>query len=156
MTLLALDLGSKLGWAVAYGRADEQPADILHGTIEFRPGRHEGGGMQWLRFRKWLTEMHEQHGPVEAVHYEEVRAHKGTAAAHIYGGFLATLTAWCEAKEVPYQGIPVGTIKRTWTGKGNSNKEAMIAEARKRGFNPETDNDADALALLHCVMETTA
>ncbi len=150
MSILALDLGSKLGWAVSFG-----PADILHGTIEFRPGRHEGGGMQWLRFRKWLTEMHDEHGPIEAVYFEEVRRHAGTTAAHVYGGFLAHLTAWCEARQpkVPYQGIPVGTIKRAWTGKGNANKDVMIAEAKARGFNPKTDNDADALALLHCVLD---
>jgi Holliday junction resolvasome RuvABC endonuclease subunit len=148
MIILALDLGSRLGWALGYG-----PGDIHHGIIEFRPGRHEGGGMQWVRFRKWLLEMHEQHGPLDAVHFEEVRAHKGTAAAHIYGGFLATLTAWCEAKSVPYQGVPVGTIKRHATGKGNSNKAAMIAAMQAKGFRPTDDNDADALALLLCVMD---
>lgn len=150
MTILALDLGSKLGWAVSFG-----PDDISHGTIEFRPGRHEGGGMQWLRFRKWLTEMHDEHGPIEAVYFEEVHRHAGTIAAHVYGGFLAHLTAWCEGRQpkVPYQGIPVGTIKKAWTGKGNANKDAMIAEAKARGFNPKTDNDADALALLHCVLD---
>lgn len=148
MTILALDLGSRLGWAVSYG-----PGDINHGTIEFRPGRHEGGGMQWVRFRKWLTEMHDQHGPVEAVYFEEVRRHIGTTAAHVYGGFLATLTAWCEARSVPYQGVPVGTIKRHATGKGNANKDAMIAAMEAKGFKPTDDNDADAIALLLCVID---
>jgi Holliday junction resolvasome RuvABC endonuclease subunit len=151
MSILALDLGSRLGWAVGYG-----PGDIQHGVIEFRAGRHEGGGMQWLRFKKWLREMHDQHGPVDAVYFESVAAHKGTAAAHIYGGFLATLTAWCEASEIPYQGIPVGTIKRHATGKGNANKDAVIAAIRAKGFAPTDDNDADALALLMCMMDERA
>jgi len=149
MSILALDLGTKLGWAVSFG-GDEPP---LHGTTEFRTGRYEGGGMRWLRFRKWLQGLHDEHGPLTAVYFEEVRAHKGTDAAHIYGGFLAQLTAWCEQREVPYQGIPVGTIKKHATGKGNSNKEAMLAAMRAKGFEPETDNDADALALLLCVMD---
>jgi len=149
MSILALDLGTKLGWAVSFG-ADEPP---LHGTTEFRTGRYEGGGMRWLRFRKWLQGLHDEHGPITALYFEEVRAHKGTDAAHIYGGFLAQLTAWCEQREVPYQGIPVGTIKKHATGKGNSNKEAMLAAMRAKGFEPETDNDADALALLLCVMD---
>lgn len=147
MTLLALDLGTKLGWAVAFG-----PGDILHGTVEFRVGRHESAGHRWIRFRKWLEEIADGHGPLEVVYYEEVRAHKGVDAAHMYGGFVANLQAWCVKRGVEYAGIPVGEIKRTWTGKGNAGKPAMIAEARKRGFTPETDNDADALALLHCVM----
>lgn len=148
MTVLALDLGTKLGWAVSFG-----PNDILHGTAEFRPGRFEGGGMRWLRFRKWLDGMADNHGPVEAVYFEEVRAHKGVDAAHLYGGFLSQLTAWCEKRQVPYQGIPVATIKRAATGKGNSGKPAMIAAMKAKGFTPETDNDADALALLFCVLK---
>lgn len=151
MSVLALDLGSKLGWAVAFA-----PGDVLHGTIEFRTGRYEGGGMRWLRFRKWLQTMHDEHGPVEAIFFEEVRAHKGVDAAHLYGGFLAQLTAWCEQRQVPYKGIPVGTIKKHATGKGNANKLAMMLAMREKGFSPRDDNDADALALLLCVMDVRA
>jgi Holliday junction resolvasome RuvABC endonuclease subunit len=71
----------------------------------------------------------------------------------MYGGFLAHLTAWCEQHQIPYDGIPVGTIKKHATGKGNSNKAAMIAAMKAKGFKPETDNDADALALLLCVID---
>ncbi len=148
MTLLALDLGQTLGWAVSFGSND-----VLHGTVEFRPGRFEGGGMVWLRFRTWLNVMHEEHGPIDAVYFEEVVGLRGQSAARVFGGFLATLTAWCESKNIPYQGIPVGTVKKHATGKGNANKNAMIAAARKRGYEPETDNDADALAVLYCAMD---
>jgi Holliday junction resolvasome RuvABC endonuclease subunit len=148
MTVLALDLGTNLGWAVSYG-----PNDILHGTIEFRTGRYEGGGMRWLRFRTWLRGMHDEHGPIDAIYFEEVRAHKGVDAAHIYGGFLAQLTAWCEQNEVPYQGISVGAIKKHATGKGNANKLAMMLAMREKGFTPRDDNDADALALLLLVLD---
>ena len=108
--------------------------------------------MRWLRFRKWLDGMADNHGALEAVYFEEVRRHVGTDAAHLYGGFLAELTAWCEKRGIPYQGIPVGTIKKAATGKGNANKDQMIAAMQAKGFSPETDNDADALALLLCVM----
>jgi Holliday junction resolvasome RuvABC endonuclease subunit len=143
MAILSLDLGTKLGWAIYFG-----PGDILHGTVEFRTGRFEGGGMKWLRFRKWLDEMADGHGPIEAIYFEEVRRHVATDAAHMYGGFLAHLTAWCEKREIPYQGTPVGTIKRHATGKGNANKQAMLDAIRGLGFSPDDDNDADAIALL--------
>ena len=42
----------------------------------------------------------------------------------------------------------MGTIKKHATGKGNAGKAAMIAAARARGFAPQDDNEADALALL--------
>ena len=55
---------------------------------------------------------------------------------------------------VPYQGVPVGTIKRHATGKGNAPKVAMIAAARGRGYSPADDNEADAIALLLWALET--
>lgn len=142
-SLLALDLGSTLGWAVRL--AD---GTITSGTVTFRPGRFEGGGMGWLRFRRWLDSMAASAGPLGSIVFEEVRRHAGTTAAHVYGGFLAHLTAWCEGAGVPYQGVPVGTIKRFATGKGNAPKDAVIAAMRTRGFTPTDDNEADALALL--------
>ena len=44
--------------------------------------------------------------------------------------------------------MPVGTIKRHVTGKGNADKDAVIAAVRALGFDPADDNEADALALL--------
>jgi hypothetical protein len=142
-SLLALDLGSTLGWAVRL-----PDGTVTSGTATFRPGRFEGGGMGWLRFRRWLDSMASSAGPLGSIVFEEVRRHAGTTAAHVYGGFLAHLTAWCEGVGVPYQGVPVGTIKRFATGKGNAGKDAVIAAMRARGFAPADDNEADALALL--------
>ncbi len=105
--------------------------------------------MVFLRFRAWLQEVDETAGGVGAVYFEEVVAHRGVAAAHAYGGFLAHLTAWAEANRIPYAGVPVATIKRHVTGKGNADKAAVIAAVRALGFDPADDNEADALALLH-------
>jgi Holliday junction resolvasome RuvABC endonuclease subunit len=55
---------------------------------------------------------------------------------------------------VAYQGVPVGTVKRFATGKGNADKQAVLAAMRSRGFNPADDNEADALAILLWAMET--
>ena len=142
--ILALDLGQRTGWAVR-----NRDGAIASGVQEFRPGRFEGGGMIWLRFRLWLREVDETAGGVGVVVFEEVRRHLGTAAGHAYGGYLAHLTAWAEANRIPYQGVPVGTIKRHVTGKGNADKQAVIDAVRQLGFAPADDNEADALALLH-------
>ncbi|MCZ8278973.1 MAG: hypothetical protein O9313_11610, partial [Acetobacteraceae bacterium] len=53
-----------------------------------------------------------------------------------------------EEHAIAYQGVPVGTIKRYATGRGNADKAAMVAAMRARGFTPADDNEADALALL--------
>ena len=142
--ILALDLGQCTGWAVR-----NRDGAIASGTHEFRPGGFEGGGMIWLRFRSSLQEIDETSGGVGVVVFEEVRRHLGTTSAHVFGGFLAHLTAWAEANRIPYQGVPVGTIKRHVTGKGNADKQAVIEAVRRLGFAPSDDNEADALALLH-------
>ena len=148
-TVLALDLGTTTGWAL---RAHD--GLITSGTVSFRPSRYDGGGMRYLRFTNWLTELDELSGPIAAIWYEEVRRHAGTDAAHVYGGLMATLTAWAELRGVPYQGVPVGTIKRHAPGSGNAGKAAMIAATRARGFNPTDDNEADAIAILLWAIET--
>lgn len=145
---LALDLGTAMGWALR--GAD---GNIVSGTEAFRHDRWSGGGLRYLRFRHWLGEIATMTGGFGLVAYEEVRRHAGTDAAHVYGGFLATLTAWCEDHNVAYEGVPVGTIKRFVTGKGNANKLAVIDAVRARGFNPADDNEADAVALLLWAIE---
>ena len=143
-TILALDLRTHTGWALHH-----MDGTITSGTEHFKPQRFEGGGMRYLRFKRWLTEIKQVGDGIAAVYFEEVRRHAGVDAAHAYGGFLATLTAWCEHHQIPYQGVPVGTIKKHATGKGNAGKDEMLAAARARGFMPADDNEADALALLH-------
>lgn len=147
--ILALDLGTTTGWAMR-----TRNAVILSGTRHFRPNRFEGGGMRYLRFTGWLDDVVSHAGGLDAVLFEEVRAHAGTDAAHIYGGFLATLSSWCEHREIPYEGVPVATIKRHVTGKGNASKEAVTAAVRALGHHPEDDNEADAIALLRWAIDT--
>ena len=149
LAMLALDLGTITGFAL-------RGADgaITSGTAEFRLDRWQSGGMRFLRFKHWLTEIKHQAGGVDLVVYEQVRRHAGVDAAHAYGGWLAILTAWCDHHGIAYQGVPVGTIKRHVTGKGNADKAAVIAAIRARGFNPADDNEADALAILLWATET--
>ena len=144
MTILALDLGTQTGWALAC-----RDGSITSGSQSFKPQRFEGGGMRFLRFKRWLAELKDMAGGIDALHLEEVRRHVSTDAAHAYGGFLATLTAWCEHHQIPYQGVPVGTIKKHATGKGNASKDHVIAAMTAPGHAPADDNEADALALLH-------
>jgi hypothetical protein len=147
--LLALDLATVTGWALR-GR----DGAITSGTVSFRPSRYDGGGIRYVRFRAWVDSIAADGGAIAAIYHEEIRRHLSTDAAHVHGGLLATLTAWCEQRAIPYQGVPVGTIKRHVTGKGNADKAAVIAAIRARGFAPADDNEADALAILLWAIET--
>jgi hypothetical protein len=148
-TILALDLATTTGWALR--SADGQ---IVSGAVSFRPSRYDGGGIRYLRFRAWLDSTAQDTAGIGVIHYEEVRRHLSTDAAHVHGGLLATLTSWCEQRSIAYQGVPVGTIKRFIAGKGNADKAAVIAAVRDRGFRPADDNEADAIAILLWAIET--
>jgi len=142
-SILALDLGTTTGYAIG------KPDNVITGTWNLAPSRGDGGGMRFVKFRARLIELHAAVG-FEIVFYEEVRKHRGTAAAHVYGGLQAVLTAWCEENKIPYEAVPVGTIKKFATGKGNADKEAMKTAVRGWGYEPADDNEADAIALFHC------
>lgn len=146
MRTMGLDLGTKCGWAIA------SDGLMFSGTWDLSVGRFSGGGMRYLRFEKLLDEvLHSEAGEkIRAVYFEEVRRHAGTDAAHVYGGLMAILTAWCEKHHIAYQGVPVGTIKKCATGKGRADKQVMI-EAAKRAWpdqDIQDDNQADALWCL--------
>ena len=142
--ILALDLGSQLGWAVS-----TPDGNVYSGSVSFAPGKHGGHGGRFLAFVQFLIQTKQNHGGIDAVYYEDVKNHAGVLAAHAYGGFLAMLQTWCATnKGVRLYSFGVGQIKKAWTGKGNAKKETMIEEARRRGFVPKDDNHADALAIL--------
>ena len=147
--LLALDLGTTTGWAMAL-----PDGGIVSGTVSFKPGRYDGGGMRYVRFRAWLDGIADDTPDIAAIHFEEVRRHLSTDAAHVHGGLLAMLTAWCEQQSIAYQGVPVGPIKRFITGRGNADKAAVIDAIRARGYRPSDDNEADAIAILLWALET--
>ncbi|WP_375649398.1 crossover junction endodeoxyribonuclease RuvC [Bartonella sp. MU70NMGDW] len=147
-TILCLDLGTKTGWAIC--GAD---GHIISGVMNFHPRYFEVGGMHYLRFKRCLSEIKQTVDSIDAVYFEEVRRHNSTDAAHIYGDLLSTLTTWCEHHQIPYEGIPVGTIKKATTGKGNASKVKMIKAVCAKGHTPKDDNEADALAILYLMKE---
>lgn len=147
--ILSLDLGTTTGWAVR-----SKTGHVFTGTKKFEHGRYSGGGMRFLRFTQWLDEIQDMAGDISLIWFEEVRAHNGVDAAHVYGGLMGTLTAWCEFHGIPYEGVPVGVIKRHATGAGNAKKEEVIKSVKARGHDPKDDNEADAIALLYWGIET--
>uniref|UniRef100_A0A6M3JK13 Holliday junction resolvase RuvC n=1 Tax=viral metagenome TaxID=1070528 RepID=A0A6M3JK13_9ZZZZ len=138
MNILAIDPGTLCGYA---------KSPVESGTWDLRVKRDEGGGMRYIRLRNHLITAGEE---VELVVYEEVMRHLGTGAAHIYGGIVAIIQEHCEMHEIPYCGAPVGTVKKFATGKGNANKDAMVAAAQAKwpDIDIKDDNQADALWIL--------
>ena len=147
---LALDLGTKLGWAIRH--ADQR---IESGARDFSPERHEGDGLRFLRFRAWLHDTKlrleaggEQLGLIRYERVDFVPAYAGANAAHIYGGNWATVTMWAEHHGIPYEGVSPSTVKKAIAGNGHAKKPAIMEAIRKLGFSPATADEADALAVL--------
>jgi len=149
--VLALDLGTQCGWAVA-----TRDGKFSSGSDRFDPKRCGGAGKRWLSFREFLTARAREAGGIQAVYYEDVKNHAGVLAAHVYGGFLAVLELWCAANNIPLYGVGVGTIKKHATGRGNAKKPDMIAAAQAMGVRVVDDNQADAVALLAYALEQEA
>jgi crossover junction endodeoxyribonuclease RuvC len=155
MSVVGIDIGEACGWA-SLERAGDRWHRLGSGVWDLSQGRYEGGGIPFLRLERFLTDLITMVGPT-VVGFEEVRSHTrvnpktkqrffGVTAAHFYGGGMTTIETVCERLRLPYQGIPVGTIKKRATGKGNANKEAVQAAAEKYwDITCEDDNEADAL-----------
>lgn len=141
---LALDLGNETGWAT------DSSGIIESGSENFRSKRHEGAGMCFLKFRRWLDR---RRPLLSEVVFESVDFPQKTYSAHAYGGFAGTLMSWCEEYSIPYRGIPVRTIKKFISGKGNASKEKVMSSLKEKGFSFVNDNEADALAILLCSEE---
>jgi hypothetical protein len=145
--IMTFDLGTTTGYA------GKKPfGEVYFWSINFKPSKHESHGMRYTKFRRFLESMPD---PVDHVYYEAVRNHAGTDAAHMYGGYLAVLQMWCEQNGISYEGIPVATIKKTFTGEGNASKDLMIWTAQAHGFPVRDDNQADALGLLYYGLEAS-
>ena len=142
--VMAFDLGTQTGWAVWHYRK------FYTGHQSFSSNRFMGGGMRFLQFRFFVCELIEKYNP-QAIYYEEVRNHRGIDAAHIYGGFLGTLTATAEQLEIPYRGVPVGTWKKALTGNGRASKDDVM-RAVKYHKKVNTQDEADALGVLLSVL----
>lgn len=145
MTLLTLDLGTSLGFAIF------KDGRFMSGTKKL--GRYkERFGERFYEFRKWLLNIILKHG-IKSIYFERVYGHKGVEAAHCYGGFMYTLASVCFQHNILCIGLTVQAIKKFMTGKGNASKNEMIAAEKVKGFNPRTHDEADAIAVMLLAIE---
>lgn len=146
MIVLALDLGTRTGWALL--RADGR---VESGQERFPVKDGEGQGIRYVRFRRWLLDMKQAHPDLAELVYEQVMGHGAfqVIASHVYGGMQATLQAFGEHHQIAYRSIGVSTIKKQFAGHGKASKTDVIRQCEALGYRPASDNEADAIALLH-------
>lgn len=149
--ILAIDLGTKTGWA-----SIDRNGKIKSGVQDFKTTRFESVGMRYLKFKRWLSDINIALDGVDIIYFEAVRRHLGVDASHAYGAFMGQLMVWCEHHQIPYQGVPVGTIKKFACNHGGASKQDMITSAKNNGFDVETHDEADAIHILRYAISDVA
>jgi len=141
MNILALDLGTKTGWAISDGAS---------GVQSFKPRRGDSPGMRYLNLRAWLLRVYEV-SPFELVVYEQPH-HRGGYSTEVLVGMATQVQAWAAEHGVETTTRQSSEIKRYALGRGRGSKLAMMLACEKRfGFEPIDDNHSDALWLLSLV-----
>jgi len=149
VTILAVDPGTKTGWAHSCGTS---------GTWDLKVKKDESSGMRLIRLRGKLTEMKANVG-VTILAYEANRYSgqgKRGSAQVVQSEFQALIKVWCLDNAVEFSGLSSSEIKSFATGRGNASKQEMIDAAIKkwrRPFDEKDNNEVDALWLLEFAKE---
>jgi len=139
MKLLAIDPATECGWALE---------NDFYGTWDLSIRRDESAGMRLIRFRAKLKEIHAVES-LEVIGFERPGG-RNYSALMSHSKLQGIVETFCIDNGIEYRGYSAGEIKKFATGKGNSNKEAMIHAARiKLGYPGKNDNEADALWILN-------
>ena len=146
--ILALDLGTRCGWAMA---APTFAGSIEHRLLEsgvqiFDVKRGESPGMRYLRFRRWLEDI--TPSDCSLIAYENFHM-RGGAATEIAAGLVTRVQELCALRGIQHAAVHSASLKKFATGRGNADKAAMLAAVAQRWKAVESDDEADAIAVLY-------
>ncbi len=143
MKILAIDQASDCGWAISKD---------IYGTWDLKTRKDESIGMKLLRFRSKLKEVCDTE-KIDVIVYERVAGQFKASIIHA-AKLVAIIESYCEEHGIEYKAYSAKEIKSFATGKGNAGKPAMIAAAKEKyGYDGESDNEADALHILHLAQQ---
>ena len=146
--ILALDLGTKLGWALHLpaGRPSSGVFDLRKSNTH---------GERFSLVLGWLTAGFVAEMPIGSVLAIEEPGYLPSGAAYrmLCGIRAVALLVAYEHGWTPI-GVAPAELKKHATGKGNAKKPAMIAAAKRLTGRDMTDDEADAVLLLDYVRTT--
>lgn len=167
--VLGLDLGTSTGATYAWYSPGEPVVPGLirpehMGQWDLSAGPYDSGAIRFLRMRHFLEMIRPDLVVYEDVKFKPDASMAGSKSMHqivariatsseFLGALKATLATWCEEHQIPCSGYGIAVMKKRATGKGNANKEAMIAACNSifgsnldvQGYeNTGVDNIADS------------
>lgn len=174
--ILGIDLGTNCGYSFHFWRPG-QPACVLPqhmGQWDLSAGSYDSGAIRFVRLRQFLSAVRPDLVCYEDVKFDPPAISKMNAgaiiarvstASELLGAFKCTVCTWCEENDIPCTGFKITQVKKRATGKGNANKEAMIAACNEQFgsvLDPEgyessgVDNIADAAWICFMAQEQYA
>lgn len=142
MRILAIDPGSRCGWAL-YDTVTKE--FLVSGVWDLTPPRGCSPGVRYLKLRSRLVEVLDAFPGIGVVAVEAAH-HRGGAATEYAVGVVTHCQAWAAEHGVEVLQIRSTTVKRVATGRGNASKDEMIdaAEAMWKGVKFHSDDEVDA------------
>jgi Holliday junction resolvasome RuvABC endonuclease subunit len=146
MRLLAVDLGTKIGWSIWH---DGEFVTIGTKNLKNKTTEKIEDVTRRLRGFTFLSDIivsqSVTHVAVEGVNAATMR---GNRQRELHYGDRGVLELICGMRGVPLVYIPVGTAKKRLTGSGNAKKHHMIAHATQVvGKTIDDDNAADSVGV---------
>lgn len=141
-SILTLDLGATVGWA--HGFDLEQGGTAYYGTLKFDGDRPRRLSTLYNWAHKVCTMK-----VIDVVVYERPFC-RGMAATRSLWGMAGVVEAAATAAGAAVVDVELNRIKKYTGVKGRTKP---LDWARKKGYNIETDHEADALALLHYFLD---
>lgn len=144
MRVLAFDVATAFGWAV--GGPHPEPVrfgcDRLPGDV--------GDGRLMALWADRIADLVTEHEPTQlAVEKPFIHAKFQPMQVRRWYGMLAIvqLVAWRRDLPAPIE-VPSSSAKLFFTGSGKASKADVVAECRARGWAVESEDTADALAVM--------
>lgn len=148
LPVLALDIGTACGYAL------RTRAGVTSGTLDLSQRKVDNArGNRLLRLWGFLSHVHAA-SPLAWIAFEDV-AHMGPGqmlAAHSFAQFKGVVLLFGARARIDVRAVHTGTLKKAITGRGafkkGESKPALMAAVRARGFEPSTQDECDAIAVL--------
>lgn len=159
--LVGLDLGTLCGWSLWH--AGRLLNSGLWSLADVKPRRLAGsslathGRSRYEVFERRLEALVVSHR-VDGIAFEDVHAHAGVTAAHVFGGWKAIVGVVAARCSVPVHAVTTGQLRQAagvaFASKSEiadgderrkENKRRTVAAAAALGWPVADDNEADAI-----------
>lgn len=144
---MTLDIATKTGFAVL-----NVSGTIISGNLDFahnvrKPSEHRPEVL--ARAYRELSDLIDEHRPNLIVYESPFHRGPGTRLLWSLCGLVETLAA---QRSITVAELHASRIRQLLTGSGKSKKSDVQAWLDARGVHYESDDEADALAIMHAVL----